>query len=319
MAIRALTKVTKRRKKKEMNVVGVIILSFSIIVAAFILSKRTPATPAKATVQTAIVAEYDMVNIPVPAHPVRSGVKMEDIRFKHVPFPAHQVPKNALSSIEDLSGMFTTAASPANLPIFAQNFSVKKVGNRVIQQIPPGMRAMTVRVDATSAVEGWASIGAIVDVLLAEQDRTTVVAEQVKIISAERQTAPQNGEDTPSIPSTVTLLVSQEQCLAINTALPLGRIAFALRGISDEDSWTQAHYTARRLKRGTQTIAKGAGVTGYVEVKGENKGSSFALADGKWIRTDVIPEGFLVGDRNDAQSEPGALGRAQYAPETTKN
>lgn len=76
------------------------------------------------------------------------------------------------------------------------------------------------RVDATSSVEGWAGSGSLVDVLLIQKDRTTVVAEKVKVLSSERSSSPVEGGASPSVPSTATLLVTQEQCLAINTAIP---------------------------------------------------------------------------------------------------
>jgi Flp pilus assembly protein CpaB len=158
------------------------------------------------------------------------------------------------------------------------------------------MRAMTLRVDATSSVEGWAAAGAVVDVLLVQDDKTNVVAEKVKIISAERSVTPMSGGDeSPSIPSTVTLLVTQEQCLALNTAIPLGRIAFALRSNRDEENWATRSFSADRLRRGGITTDTEMRITGYASVhdNGDADRKEFALSGDKWIRTDVVPEGFF--------------------------
>jgi Flp pilus assembly protein CpaB len=144
---------------------------------------------------------------------------------------------------------------------------------------------MTLRVDETSAVEGWASSGAIVDVLLVDEKHTRVVAEKVKILSAERSLHSLVGEEGAemAVPSTVTLLVTQEQCLAIHTALGLGKISFALRGLVDQDEWRNNSFAARNLGMSPQPVTEE--VRGYASVQGKR---SFVLLNGRWIAS---PEG----------------------------
>jgi Flp pilus assembly protein CpaB len=158
---------------------------------------------------------------------------------------------------------------------------------------------MTIKVDATAAVEGWAGSGSIVDVLLIERDRTSVVAEKVRILSAERSVIPVEGQAMPNVPSTVTILVSQEQCLAINTAIPRGRIAFALRGTRDDASWTDTTFTAQRLGNSvSDEAARGeSNINGFVSFTEGGETRAYALSKGKWINTEVIPQGALVGAR----------------------
>ena len=180
--------------------------------------------------QEPIVAAYDMVEVPVPVQPVLAGTRVSDITFRRISYPRHQVPAGAVLDPGHLRDSISATVLPANMPLFAENFSKRMPGiNPVVERIPPGMRAMTIRVDATSAVEGWAGSGSVVDVLLVTHDKTAVIAEQVKVLSAERVVTPVEGASSPQVPSTATLLVNQEQCLAINTAIPLGKIAFALR------------------------------------------------------------------------------------------
>ncbi|MBX7144289.1 MAG: Flp pilus assembly protein CpaB [Oligoflexia bacterium] len=266
----------------------------ALAVAAFQLRPAVVVSP-KSESAPVVVGEFDTVTVPVPVSFVPAGTKVRDIRLKQVAFPKHQLPESALVSIQPVLEGVTVAGLPANLPLFRENFSlIATAQNPVVERIPPGMRAMTVRVDATSAVEGWAGSGAIVDVLLVEKDRTTVIAERVKILSAERSVAPVDGSSAPNVPNTVTLLVTQEQCLAINTASPRGRLAFALRSLSDEDAWHETLYTADRLHGGRSAVESKANINGYVSVQRSQKTDSFALANGKWVRTDSVPEGFLV-------------------------
>lgn len=241
-----------------------------------------------------IVAEYDTIDVPVPIQTVPSGTKFEDIVFEKIKLPQHQLPEGILTDISSLRGQISISRLPARLPLFAANFSpLGSTTNPVIEGIPDGMRAMTIKVDATSAVEGWAGSGAIVDVLLIEKDQTTVVAENIKILSAERSVAPVEGQASPNVPSTVTLLVSQEQCLAINTAIPRGKIAFALRNFVDQNNWEEKVFTSEKLSRYRGESQQRNSVSGYVEIKGKGK---FILSEDKWLKTPEKPAGFFVGD-----------------------
>ena len=101
----------------------------------------------------------------------------------------------------------------------------------------------------------------------------------------------------------MTLLVTQEQCLAINTAVPLGRIAFALRGTSDGDRWIDPTYSSEELKGKGRIVRKGQGdINGYVSVKDNGVEKKFALSEGRWIPTENAPEGFFVAEEKDAKA-----------------
>jgi Flp pilus assembly protein CpaB len=273
-----------------------VFLSVSILGAALILSMTKQKPELKQ--QSIVVAEYDTVSLPVPSKPVPAGVKGKDILFKFVSFPKQQIPLGAITDLSLITDQSSNVALPADLPLFESNFSKGfHASNPVIERIPAGMRAMTIRVDATTAVEGWAGSGAIVDILLVTKDQTKVVAEKVRILSAERSVAPVEGAGSPSVPNTITVLVTQEQCLAINTAIPLGKIAFALRSTADEAAWNDGIYTADRLKGSNiASTGKRPEVSGFVSVKDSDHkpGKQFAFTDGRWIKTDSIPSGFLV-------------------------
>ncbi len=289
MAIRTSNKGSSRRGSSQ-GLIKVIIFSISVLAAAVILRSREQVRETEPQ-KPVVVAEFDTVNIAVPAAPVATGTKLKDVRFTTMAFPRHQVPPGAITDISLVLDAVAAAPLPASFPIFQSNLArADSLTNPVIEQIPSGMRAMTINVDATSSVEGWAGSGALVDVLLVEKDRTSVIAEKVRILSAERSVTPIEGSNTPTVPSTVTILVTQEQCLAINTAIPLGRIAFALRSTTDDERWLDTRFTAERLKGGTVIKDNKGTITGYASV---GKGSSFALSDGKWVPTDVIPSGFL--------------------------
>jgi pilus assembly protein CpaB len=297
MATRA-SGVRLRRYSSGGSLLGILAISLSIGSAAYLAGKGFAPPPAREQLK-AYVPEYNVVEVPVPDSPVQIGTSVRDIRVRMAKFPDHQVPQGTLRSLRGLEESVALVSMPAGLPIMEANLgNPDQVNNPILGRIPQGMRAMTVRVDATSAVEGWARSGSIVDVLLIEKSRTTVVAEQVRVISAERSLSPmevvKSAGGGNGVPSTVTLLVTQEQCLAINTAVPLGKIAFALRSAKDDDTWRATHFSSDDLagKKRAQAKAKVGGVVSFGS--GADK-KQFALVDGDWIPADDLPKGFDLG------------------------
>ncbi|MCB0329439.1 MAG: Flp pilus assembly protein CpaB [Bdellovibrionales bacterium] len=279
-----------RRRRSNQNLFGFVLLAAAIVVSSIIFS-RTGEEQVRAEIVngTPVVGQFDTVNIPVPYEPVTAGTILHDVKFQLVAFPRHQVPKGAVFDIEPYRSSMAIAPLPANLPIFAKNLSVNpSASNPVIERIPEGMRAITVKVDATGAVEGWASSGAIVDVLLVTGEGTNVIAEKVKILSAARSVNPIQNSSSKSVPSTVTLLVSQEQALAITTATPMGKVAFALRSLGDEGRWAERRYHKDRLS-GKPATSEEHRITGYARIEGATP-KRFALSGGKWIPTEVEPK-----------------------------
>jgi len=308
MTTRTSSSPTNIRRQRGGGLLGAVIVGASVLIGSLLIAKTK--TPALEIPKAApVVSEFDTVAVPVPLEPIAAGTKVKDIKFQIVRFPKHQVPLGALERLDSWAEATVIAPLPANLPLFEANFSRTSLSsNPVLDRIPQGMRAMTIKVDATSAVEGWAGSGSVVDVLMIGKDKTTVIAERVKILSAERSVVPIEGQSSPTVPTTVTLLVTQEQCLAINTAIPLGRIAFALRSTRDEEAWNDTHYTADQLSGSPAYQAqKGDKVIGVVSIKdkdGQNS-SAFALTGGKWVKTEVVPEGFFNVGKAEVKKEEG--------------
>lgn len=293
MAVRINTK-RKSRGRKGPNYIGFGLVAASILGAAMIVSRRPSSVEAEMIVKSSPLSTS--MKVPVPIEAVSAGTKFSDIRFKMVAVSSEELPPSVVRSVSGIENYTSVVAIPAGEPIDRKNL-VRTIdtSNPVVDQIPQGMRAMTIRVDATSSVEGWAGSGSIVDVLLVDKLRTTVIAEKVKVLSAERSVSPVGGQ-APSVPSTITLLVTQDQCLAINTAIPLGKIAFALRSTADLDSWGYPTYSAGQLQETSNTSRKDHHVSGFVSVSGAEK-KAFVLSENRWVPSDVVPEGFLVASR----------------------
>lgn len=293
MVSRAATP-TVRRQAHASRALGLILIALGIGGAVYGAGlRRTAEVPLERS--RAYVPEFHVVEVPVPDRPVGAGVMMRDVPVRLEKFPEHQLPRGVVRDIGRIREAVTLVAIPGGLPILEVNVgSPDQASNPLVGRIPPGMRAMTVRVDVTAVVEGWARSGSIVDVLLVDKSGTTVVAEQVQILSTERSlSAPVTLDNTAAVPNTVTLLVTQEQCLAINTAVAVGKIAFALRGRSDDDRWRDGDFTASDLS-GRDSKVKQAKVEGVFSVGSGAERRRYALVEGTWIPADTMPSGFFV-------------------------
>lgn len=285
-----------RRYSSVGPLVGLLVMSLGLCGLAYSVGSRAH-NDAGQGVSRAFIPEFSVVEVPVPERPVPAGTLLREVRVRRERYPEHQLPSGALRDLEALRDGVVLAALPAGLPILRENIgSQDEATNPILGHIPPGMRAMTVRVDATAAVEGWVRGGSIVDVLLIEKARTSVVAEKVKVISAERSLSPVDAAGSPAIPSTVTLLVTQEQCLAINTAVPLGKIAFALRSQRDSEGWRDTHFSSDDLASAQDSQPK-MNVEGVVSVGEGTQARRFALVNGAWLPAQDIPKGFLLANR----------------------
>jgi pilus assembly protein CpaB len=249
---------------------------FSGAIALLIL--RTPSPPPVS--EPMVVAQFDFVEIPVPLVTIPAGTRVDESMITSLRFPLHQLPDDIIRSPSDLLLLTTLVPLPEGLPVARKNVTTNSGGpNAVTQQIPPGMRAIAIKVDATSAVEGWATSGSLVDVIVVTNQETRVIAENVRVLSSERSVTSTESA-TASVPSTVTLLVEKDQVLAITTAVPLGRIQLALRGNTDTHQWEVTRLSADTLRNASSSAR--AKVQGTMRTRGK----SYVLINDIWQKVD---------------------------------
>ena len=124
----------------------------------------------------------------------------------------------------------------AGQPIHRDLVTTIRPANELTANIPEGYRAVTIRVDARTSVEGFTRPGARVDVYWTStvkgKPTNRVIVQNAKVLSAERQTDSNSKPGAP-VPSTVTLLVSARDAAKINLATTTGSIGLSLRGDTD--------------------------------------------------------------------------------------
>lgn len=221
---------------------GVPLAAIVVAVLVFIaMRSKTEATP-EVEKPVIIASEDDLVLVPTPLRAIAKGERLGTVSFVRTKWPRSKLSMKYVENVDAVAESVALVSLPAHLPIPTSAVTVDRgVGNEVVDRIPAEMRAITVRVDAESAVEGWARPGDFVDVILlrnsSERDvgiEAKVIAENVKILSAGRSTEPLGGKDSSArAPATVTILVDQQNALKVKAASNIGKLTFALRGAGD--------------------------------------------------------------------------------------
>ncbi len=206
-------------------------------------------------------------------------------------FADEKAAKEQIKVYENYKDAIALTALPKLLPIPTSALTTSDADlNGVTDSIPAGMRAVTVRVDAQSAVEGWAQSGSHVDVILLKPDpgqksgvRSRIIAQDIKVLSVNSIAEPNRSDQVASkAPSTVTLLTSQQDALKITTAANLGRLMFALRGADDRKPLEitelgSAEFDDAEIVKGPEEDYQGMA---------QANGKTFVLGRGKrWMET----------------------------------
>ena len=178
------------------------------------------------------------VDIVVAANDIPVGAKVGDNDVKVVRFPAADLPPNCFhlkSSVVGRGAILPIARGEFFLP---NKLAGENAGSGMPALIPPGMRAVSVRVNEVIGVAGFVVPGTRVDVLLtgnptgAAEQRTTTVLENVAVI-ATGQKLERNTVGDPQVTPVITLLVSPDDAQKLTLATTEGKIQLALRNPLD--------------------------------------------------------------------------------------
>jgi pilus assembly protein CpaB len=109
----------------------------------------------------------------------------------------------------------------------------------ISSKIPEGYRAVTIPVDQTTGVEGWAKPGVKVDVSWTSvrdgRSLVTTIVYNAEVLSAGGSPS-SNPNEPPSAATTVTLLVTDADAGKIHLAQTNGKVSLSLRGDNDSGS-----------------------------------------------------------------------------------
>jgi Flp pilus assembly protein CpaB len=221
-----------------------IALAISVAAAIFYSAVKPDLVESNSLPNVVVASNDDVVLIPTPLRPIAKGERIDRVPFARSKWPKSKLNMDYVKSIENIGDAVAAVSLPAHLPIPTSSLS-DDLGDRnaVVDRIPSGMRAITIRVDAESAVEGWARPGDFVDIILLRNGEKAdvgieakVIAENVRILSAGRSAEPLGSQVSAArAPATVTILVDQQDALKVKASSSIGKLTLALRGIGDSN------------------------------------------------------------------------------------
>lgn len=178
------------------------------------------------------------VDVIVAASDLQVGAKVQDGDIRMVKVPASVVPPNNFRSKAQIIGRGVVLPIQRGEFILPSKLAAENAGSGLPSLIPPGMRAVSVRVNEVVAVAGFVIPGTRVDVLLtgnpggANETQTTTVLENVAVIAA-GQRLERNAAGEPQSTPVITLLVSPDDAQKLTLASSQGHIQLALRNPID--------------------------------------------------------------------------------------
>jgi pilus assembly protein CpaB len=174
----------------------------------------------------------------VAANDLQVGVKIGDQDVRPVRFPSTDLPAGVFHMKTKVVGRGVVLPITKGEFILTSKLAGENAGSGLPSLIPPGMRAVSVRVNDTTSVSGFVQPGTRVDVLLtgnpqgASEQQTTTVLENVAVIATDRRLERSSAGEAQSA-TVVTLLVSPDDAEKLTLASSQGHIQLALRNPLD--------------------------------------------------------------------------------------
>ena len=174
----------------------------------------------------------------VAADDLQVGTKIEEKDVRFVRFPSSDLPAGVFHFVNKVVGRGVVLPISKGEFILTNKLAGENAGAGLPGLIPPGMRAVSVRVNDTTSVSGFVLPGTHVDVLLtgnpggSNEQQTTTVLENLAVI-ATGQKLERNAAGEPQTTPVITLLVSPDDAQKLTLASNQGKIQLALRNPLD--------------------------------------------------------------------------------------
>jgi pilus assembly protein CpaB len=160
--------------------------------------------------------------------------------LKTLEWPASAVPEGAFEDPQQLVGRGLIASVVQNEPILPGKLASKEAGSGLPPIIPPGKRAVSVKVNEVIGVAGYVLPGTRVDVVCTaspttrpEDTTSKVVLSNVEVLTAGTRLEQDSKDSKPVQVTVVTLLVTPEEGERLTLASTEGKIQLALRNPLD--------------------------------------------------------------------------------------
>lgn len=217
--------------RRLVTVMGTSLLFALVLSAVFyqmvVGARKGAAKPSKPNLRDVVVAARTL--------PVGATLKPDDLKLAKVPMD--QFPNGGFEKVEDVLERPVVSTILPEEPVREGRLAARGSGFGLAPIIPPGMRAVAVRVNEVVGVAGFVLPGMRVDVLVTgrptgqEMTVTKTILQDIQVLSAGQTIEPDARGQAINAP-VVTLLVTPEQAEVLTLATE-GRIQLVLRNSGD--------------------------------------------------------------------------------------
>jgi pilus assembly protein CpaB len=179
----------------------------------------------------------------VAASDLDIGAELTRDNVRIIQWPANALPANVISDPKNVIGHGLILPMIQNEPFLPMKLASAEAGAGLPPAIPPGLRALSIKVNEVIGVAGYVLPGTRVDVLVtvspsqAQGDMTSkVILTNVQVLAAGTKIDRETDKNKPIAVSVVTLLVSPEEAERLTLASTEGKIQLALRNPLDKET-----------------------------------------------------------------------------------
>jgi len=241
--------------------IGVLFFAFIVASVASLLLYRFLASSRPLAARP----EPAMTHLVVAAKDLEVGRVLKEDDFKVMDWPGG-TPQGATSRVQDLVGRGVISIIYEKEPVVESRLAPRGAGGGLASMIPPGMRAVAIRVNEVVGVAGFVTPGTRVDVLISGNNgsastslgvMTKTMLQNMEVLSA-GQDFKKDAEGKPVLVQVVNLLVTPEQAEMLTLAASQTTIQLVLRNPLDREiSKTPGTAVGLLFRGGKLPVAEG--------------------------------------------------------------
>lgn len=218
----------------------------------------------------------DLGEVVVAKSDIPIGEKIAAEQLTLLPMPNGSVPEGAFRKTSELVGRVAIMPIGVREPITLSKLAPEGTEGGLSAVIPPGFRAMTVKVDDVVGVSGFIMPGSFVDVVAVivppGQDQTKgptskIVLQSIKVLASGPKIDTPENQRTPSEVRSVTLQVTPEQAEKLVLAANEGKLQLVMRNYSDQDDADTQGANKNSLLTGESVVPQPAPPSANTEKK----------------------------------------------------
>ncbi len=246
--------------RSRLFILGLVALAFGGFLAMQVYGKLQSRTNAAVT-QTA--------DIWVAARDIQIGTRIGDADVKVIRFPSADLPGGVFSAKSKIVGRGVVLPISKGEFLLPSKLAAENSGSGLPSLIPPGMRAVSVRVNDVVSVAGFVIPGTRVDVMLTgtppggKEPVTTTVLENALVLAV-GQHLERNSSGDPQTSPVITLQVTPEDAQKLTLATSEGRIQLSLRNLIDSEQENLSLVRNTTLYRGATPATPEVAVRNHV-------------------------------------------------------